>query len=124
MYEYIVDKEIEGEVKLWVVGYSRGGAVANLTAAELSYPKNVPPEVAEKVTWNREDVYGYTFEAPQGTQFINTILKKYNNIKNIRNINDLVTYVAPSNWGFKRFGKDYLLPSWKYMGDDYNIVLE
>ncbi len=123
LYEYIDEKNIEGKVKLWIVGYSRGGAVANLTAAELSYPKDIPESVAEKVSWNREDVYGYTFEAPQGTQNIYKILGNYNNIHNIRNINDLVTYVAPTKWGFSRYGKVRLLPSWKYTGDEFPKLL-
>ena len=58
---YIREKGITGRVKFWLGGHSRGGALANMTAAYLAdsacgYLPDV--EIAP------EDVYGYTFATP------------------------------------------------------------
>ena len=84
--------------KLWISGYSRGGAVANITAARLTDDKKVPPE----------NIFAYTFASPQGTTSKNA--DKYNNIFNIVSKNDLIPFIAPSNWGYRRYGKDLYFP--------------
>ncbi len=114
LYRYLNESCITGDVKLWIVGYSRGGAVANLVAAELSYPINN----FAGYSWNRENVYAYTFEAPQGAmESINK--RKYDNIHNTINVNDLVPNVAPSSWDFVRYGTDIYLPNSVNVGDAY-----
>ena len=87
----------EGNIKLALTGYSRGGAVANLVADTLISLENKKIE--------NKDIYAYTYEAPKG------ILKgdrdiAYNNVFNIINEADLVTAVAPEQYGFFRCGKD------------------
>lgn len=112
---YLRECCITGKVKLWIVGYSRGGAVANLVAAELS-----KPTYYNGYYWDRNDVYAYTFEAPQGTIEDEKKAMSLDNIHNIINVNDLVPNVAPLAWDFKRYGKDKILPNSINVGDPYS----
>ena len=63
------------------------------------------------VTFTHDDLYAYTFEAPQGANYNSKTVKQpgdaiYNNIYNVVNPNDLVPKVAMSEYGFTRFGTD------------------
>lgn len=104
--EYITEERIEGKIKLWLVGYSRGGAVANLIAGELNTGYMLPD-----VTLFQEDLFVYTFEAPQGAM-ISQITGCHKNIHNIINLNDIVPLVAQTVWNFARYnGSSWILPS-------------
>ena len=110
---YLKQYEIKGKVKLWMAGYSRGGAVTNLTIGLLDNHLNDLNNylVYDGITLKHEDIYCYTFEAPQGANINSKTVKEakdpiYNNIWNIVNPNDLVTKVAMSGYGFTRFGQD------------------
>ena len=98
------EKMLSGKLKFWVVGYSRGGATANLLSKEL---------IDTYVNLSKNQVYSYTFEAPMGG------LKKFENrsykaIHNTINENDFVTLLAFSEMGFMRYGEDHLI------GSDHN----
>lgn len=82
-------------VKLWVVGYSRGGAVANMVAGYLTDNGTL-----SGVTFRPENIFAYTFEAPQGHVGSNS---GYTNIHNYVYTYDIVPLVAPSDWGFNRY---------------------
>ena len=101
---YLAKNRITGDVKYWVTGYSRSGAVANLTAGALT-------DQAKKYHTSMEDIYTYTYEAaagalasedPDGT--------RYPNIHNILNPMDLVPRISPKQFGHARLGVDYRLP--------------
>ena len=105
------------QIKLWLSGFSRGGAVMNLTGGLLDNKLGMDDsktryEIYEGVNLKREDIMVYTFEAPQGANFNskNNAAKPhdelYYNIFNIVNPNDLVTKVAMQRYGFTRFGID------------------
>ena len=100
--DYIKKHNITKNVKVWIAGFSRAGAVSNLTGEEIT--KN--PSAFNTVP---EDVYCYTFEAPQGAE-----LGKQLKTKNIHNTlipYDLVPFVAPTQFGFTRAGvDDFILP--------------
>ena len=96
--------------KFLVTGHSRGAAVANLVAKELTN---------SSLTQAR-NVYGYTFATPAVT--IDNHASNYNNIFNILNGEDFVTRVPLANWNYKRYGIDLLLPSKSYYGSGYNAV--
>lgn len=105
----LTDRAEAGEIKFWVVGYSRAGATANLTSKYLidNYAKA------------GNHIYGYTFEAPMGG-LKSEIVKadytddgKYLSIHNTVNENDFVPLVAPAQMGFIRYGVDHLI------GGDY-----
>jgi len=78
-----------------VTGHSRGAAVANLLGAALSE------------RFGRESVYAYTFASPRT---VRGELPAYDNIFNIINPCDLVTYLPFPQWGFVRCGRDLILP--------------
>lgn len=86
-------------IKIWLTGYSRGGALANMVAEKMLAMDN--PLVA------REDMFVYTFEAPQGLDENNS--GDYENVHNLVNSADLVTYVAPQEYGLYRCGNDIQL---------------
>ncbi len=104
------------DIKLWIVGYSRGAATANLAAGKIvdilndEHSKNFIKPLIKTAS----NVFAYTFETPAGVQRTRTISPKdprYNVIHNIINFNDFVTKVAPKDWEFTRFGTDEGLPS-------------
>lgn len=91
-------------VKYWIVGYSRGGAVANLAAGDIA---------AAPGTYfaAKKDIYAYTFECPSaavdtedpdGTVFPC--------IHNVLNRMDAVPRVSPAVFGNARLGVDYYIP--------------
>ena len=109
-----------GVVKLWMGGYSRGAAVANLLAARVN--KELPG-------LERENVFVYTFATPValGPQDYPNLQQDYDNnhnadgslkeswgesnIFNIISSGDVVPRVLPAEWGFYRNGNDRFLPA-------------
>lgn len=114
--QYIKDNNIKGHVKLWLNGYSRGGAVSNLAAAAID-------EGALKDTGIRlgqKDLYAMTFEAPQGAMVADGLTgAKYNNIWTFLNPNDIVPLVAMKEYGFGRYGRVWNYPT---QGNDANYA--
>lgn len=107
LYQYLEEHGVSGRIKLWITGYSRGGAAGNILAGEIDDGNALPASV----TLAYEDMYAYFFEPPQGV----TVEKdprnsKYNNIWNFVNYNDVVPLVAMSELGFSRYGRDYYYP--------------
>ena len=96
----------EGRVKFWLVGFSRGSAVANITSKRLT---DVYGEAGNSI-------YAYCFEVPKGGTDAAELNEEwtyngvYANIHNIINRNDPITYVAPEQMGFKRYGVDHYVP--------------
>lgn len=105
--EYIDEHGISGDIKLWITGYSRGAATANMVAGALD--SNV--KFNEACNLDRKDLFAYTFETPAGVLDWHVHKMSVSNIYNIINPNDPVTMVAPKKWGFRRYGKDIYLPS-------------
>ena len=91
---YINENKIKKSIKILVTGYSRGGAVANLTGVYLNEHKEEFNIKSEK------NIYVYTFEAPNSS----SSNKIYKNIHNIVNKNDLITYVYPKKWNLYNNG--------------------
>lgn len=87
------------EPKVFVNGYSRTAAIANLMSTFILDDKVV----------EESNYYAYLFETPKGVSVENT--KEYKSIFNIVNSADLVTYVAPTEYGLKRVGVDIELYS-------------
>ena len=91
--------KFKSELKVWIVGFSRGGAVANMTAGKLT-----DAGVCGGMTLPAKNIFAYTFEAPQGYVGFNG--DRYKHIHNQVNSMDLVPYVAPSAMGFFRYNKN------------------
>ncbi len=95
---YIAARGIKGRIKVWISGFSRAAAVANLTAAALT-----------DTGWlAKEDVYAYTFATPAAVHDPPT--EGYEHIWNIICPTDPVPQVMPADWGYGRYGKDCYLP--------------
>ena len=110
---YVKGHVTTSKIKLWLVGFSRGGATANLTAGLLDNQIKKNPKTFKdtNITLAHDDLFAYTFEAPQGANYNSKTVeapksKIYNNIWNIINPNDIVPKVAMSQYGFTRFGTD------------------
>lgn len=111
--EQLVESRVSGyleqhnitSAKYWVVGYSRGGAVANLFGRELN--KNT-----ERFGTSGDDIYVYTIEpaisSADGTA--------YENIHNIIDLRDLVTWVYPAVWSMYNSGTP------EYIGDTEETI--
>ncbi len=82
--------------KLWLTGYSRAGAVANVLSQKII--SNDAINIAQ------ENMYIYTFETPRGLTQENAV--KYQNVFNVINSADLITYVAPEGYDLYRCGTD------------------
>lgn len=83
----------------WIMGQSRGGAIANLTAKEL------PAKLAAKTKSNFK-VFGYTFEAPAVAK-ADQNSSAFDYIHNYICSDDPVTKIPM--WGMVRYGVDYKL---------------
>lgn len=84
-------------IKLWVSGYSRGGAVSNVLAHYLM--------TGDLLTIDSADLFAYTFEAPACLDVENCL--PYENVHNINNANDLIPLIPPAQFGLGRCGVDY-----------------
>ena len=135
--KYINENNIKGNIKVWLAGRSRAGAVSNMVGAYLvdntDYFDNI-------ITIEPENLYCYTFASPRTVKngldknielsVSSNIYKndtidseyiyskggtldlssdKYNGIKNIISPYDLVTLVPLKSWNYKRYGNDYIL---------------
>ena len=123
LQNYVKEFNISGHVKLWLSGFSRGGAVANITAALLDNMLDKNEKVfGDNITFTLDDLYAYTTSAPQGANVDSKTVKApkdalYNNIWNIINPNDIVPKVAMSSFGFTRFGRDKYIQTSFYSPD-------
>lgn len=80
--------------KVWLVGYSRGGAVADLAAKYIN--TNL-----QNYSMAADDFYAYTFGAPRAS----ATSTNYSNIHDVKDGNDLLLgYVFPAAWGFYNTG--------------------
>ncbi|MCM1186213.1 MAG: cellulose binding domain-containing protein [Lachnoclostridium sp.] len=112
--KYIAEQGIQGDIKLWITGYSRAATTANLVAGAID--KGTVD--LDGCNLELKDMFAYTFETPAGTVDSEARTEKYSNIFNIVNLNDPVPKVAPEDWGFDRYGKDRFIPAPEIDGED------
>lgn len=96
---YISRSELSGKrIKIWISGFSRGGAISNLLGARLSLESGI----------EKDDIFVYTFATP------NTVCRNMlvftDNIFNIISEMDSVPRMPPASWGYCRYGTDLYLP--------------
>lgn len=95
-------------IKVWITGYSRAAATANIAAQRLN------ERVGRINGLSTDGIYAYCFECPQGARTTSAKYKEvYGNIHNIVNDFDIVTKVAPKDslWNYNRYGISYQIPS-------------
>ena len=123
--DYVSEQHITGRVKLWMTGFSRGGATANVAAGLIDSRLDKGESLfGSQASLTREDVYAYTFEAPQGANINSKTIKLpkdaiYGNIFNIVNPNDVVPKVAMAEYGFTRFGIDKFITTKFYDPENF-----
>ena len=106
--EYLKKNSVSGNTALWITGFSRGAAVANITAADFT----------ESGIF--EDVYAYTFATPRTTKEP----VRFGNIFNIIQKEDVVPKIPLADWGFERFGRDLYMVSPETDSDSGEITKE
>ena len=113
--KYLSDNEISGEIRLWLVGYSRGGAVCNISAGIIDEAiENGENILGKDVKLTRDNFFVYCFEAPQGVCFSDSESsypksEKFNNIFCILNPNDVVPKLTMREFSFTRYGVEKVL---------------
>lgn len=114
---YFSSQNISGNVKIWITGYSRAAAVANLVAGAIDDGLILDDDIK----YDLDDVFAYCFEAPAGAE-IDALegTSRYENIFNIINPNDIVPFVAPYDMGFGRYGVDIHIPTKESNPEDYD----
>lgn len=115
MKDYIKGSGISGKIKIWITGYSRAAAVANMVAGAI----DEAPSTFSDCELELKDLFAYTFETPAGVSNPNSRQQKFSNIYNIINRQDPVPFVAPQAWAFGRYGVDRYLPSYETDGSEY-----
>ena len=95
---YMKDNGISSDARIWITGFSRGGAVANLTGRML----------VNRSAVKAENMYCYTFAAPLTTKKLS---RSQRGIFNTVNSFDMIPDVPMKSWGFGRYGDNYYLPS-------------
>jgi len=84
---YITNPE---KIKIWIMGYSRGGGISDVVAHKI-----LSSEIVQE-----ENLYAYTFEAPASLAYE----YKHNCVHDIRNSADLIPYIPPAQWGLYHAG--------------------
>ena len=96
--QYLSDQGLTGKdnLKIWIQGYSRGGAISYMTARKI---------MDNNILKSDDDLYVYTFSAPRG------VVDDWecDGIHNIVNDMDFIQRMAPEIWGFKRYGETITL---------------
>lgn len=91
------------KLKILITGHSRGGATGNLVGKKLN------DNVDNYSYLTKENIFVYTYATPNTSKIAK--YDGYENIFSIVNPEDFVTKVLPTKWGYKRYGKTYVLPS-------------
>ena len=81
------------KTKVFITGYSRAGAIAEIFSASLT-------DDAEKYGMTADDIYSYSIEAPSS----DPSPKEYRNIHHIVNDQDMVPLLPPDQYGMKPYG--------------------
>ena len=124
----VATKIVNKKIKLWITGYSRGSAVANLLGATFDDEINNTGKLNGLFPMKKEDIYTYCFATPAATKNKNTTNDIYKNIFCIVNPNDFVPKFAPEAWKYRRYGETYFIPTPEDFAGDYtnleNMMLE
>ena len=109
---YLQNNGIDGHIKIWASGFSRGAIAANMACGKILNRYRENAFLTEDVTYRQEDIIAYCFEPPLGVAVSVSEARGdlYKGIHNIMNFNSIVPLLAPSDWGFTRYGTDHYFP--------------
>lgn len=112
LVNFINNYKIEGNIKIWISGYSRAAITSNMVAGKILTDMKDGTYLTDKVSYRKQDIYAYCFEPPMGAYVPIEEARSdlYQGIHNFLNYNDFVPLVAPNEWGFVRFGTDHYYP--------------
>lgn len=113
------DESGEKKVKIWISGFSRGAAVSNALAGELT-------KHAEELGLEKENIYAYTFATPNAV-LINPdedVETNYKNIHNTLNPCDIVPVVpmSVSGWNYSKYGTTYYYNYTGFTPDERELI--
>ncbi|MBQ1466508.1 MAG: hypothetical protein IIZ17_07535 [Eubacteriaceae bacterium] len=113
MRKYIKDHGIEGDLKIWMAGHSRGAALTNITAAFLATgSKYFSQDTEIKVNITPENIYAYTFATPR------TVVEEGGRIVKGKFLS------VRGNYGDRYVGYDTEMPYYGYVGSDENDIID
>lgn len=95
--DYLRRHKAKKEIRVWVCGFSRAAAVTNLFAQDL------PLQFDKAIV---TDIYAYCFACPNTTRINATAPSS---TKNYINPKDPVPFCPAAEWGYSRYGTDYLV---------------
>lgn len=99
LLDYIRERELDkSKVKIWVTGYSRGGAVANLLGARLTFESGI----------EKDNIFTYSFATP--LTVYDRAAEFTDNIFNIWSEIDIVPRMPLRSWGLTHYGIDMIVP--------------
>ena len=109
--KYYLENYVSGDIKLFICGYSRGGAVSNLLAYDIDNEiDNNPNYLSKNTNLIKDDFYCYCYEAPRGLkESLNIDNSKYDNVFCIVNENDFIPKLLMKQFGFRRIGVEIYL---------------
>ena len=115
--DYISERNIKSNIKIWMTGYSRAAATTNIAAHTLT----ADARNGRIPGLEQTGIYAYCFECPRTVWTTHPSYKADDsNIFNIVNPVDFVPLVAPEAWKFDRYGVTYYLPSSELNYSNFN----
>ena len=113
--------ELNDDVKVWIVGYSRAAAVTNILAKRLISLDDLIHEYG--INLDSDDIFAFCFECPMSTKAVDSHDDKYSNITCFVNPIDFIPMIPLSGWGYTRYGKTLYYPSRVHTNSYSNLKL-
>ena len=117
--DYLETNGVQGDIKIWAAGLSRGGGLVNLTAAYLDNELESGSTDAllgvEGVRLSADHIYAYTFGAPNAASDYHAKIGEgetavynplYHNIHNFVATYDMIVGALSGKWPTTRYGAD------------------
>lgn len=115
--KYLAQTGYDGKTKVWITGYSRAAATANIAAQKINTSINQYPGLST------DGLFAYCFECPRTVLTTSPVYQTdYQNVYSIVNDLDIVTKVAMEKWKYNRYGKTYYLPSPRQSSNFTNAI--
>lgn len=104
--DYVSDCGLQGKLKIWTAGYSRGAGIVNIFAGDLV---NDPEAIlGDRVSLSSDDLYCYTFGTMRSAAVTDKegASAKYGGIHNVFESTELPANTTPASFGLGRYGQN------------------